>query len=193
MKRKLAWLISRVFEPVWEVPLLVWLTVDYSVQAGSRARILEYLFFIDIVLPGIFLFSLMKTDRVSDWDFTNRKEREKAYFFIVGCHFIGILMAFFLGFDLLWKMLSVLWLITFVFMLINLYWKISVHAGVNALLMIFLNSLFGWKMFAWMSMILILVLWARVKTRKHTVTQVMVGAALSMAIAELGFRFMGII
>lgn len=190
--KRIAWWISRIFEPIWEVPVIVWMAVWYAVEPVLQVRILLILFLFDVILPGIFLATSLRKGK-ADWDFTNRKERQGAYKFVTACHLFSIILMFVLGQVLLAKLLLVLWSITVVFMFINNYWKISVHAGVNALMMVFLNSLWGWKMFGWMTVILVLVLWSRVKIRKHTVTQVMIGAALSMAMAQLGMRLLDIL
>lgn len=191
--KRIAWIISRIFEPIWEVPLLMGMSVWYTTAPALHLKLLSLLLVTNVVIPGIFLAYLLMGKKVADWDFTNRHEREKAYVFTVFFHLIGVVLMVFLQQYLLAKMLLVLWVITLIFMIINRYWKISVHAGVNALMMVFLNSLFGWRMFGWMSVMLVLVLWSRVKIRKHTVTQVMIGAALSMALAELGLRLLDII
>ena len=191
--KRIAWIISRIFEPIWEAPLLVGMSVWYTTAPEMHFKLMSLLLITDVIIPGVFLAYLLVGKKVSDWDFTNRHERKKAYLFVVIFHLIGIVSVALLKQYLLAELLLVLWVITVAFMLINRYWKISVHAGVNALLMVFLNSLFGWKVFGWMSVVLILVLWSRVKIRKHTVTQVMIGAALAMALAELGLRLLDII
>lgn len=191
--KRIAWIISRIFEPIWEVPLLIGMSVWYASEPVEHIKLLSILLFVDVVIPGGFLTYLLIRKKVADWDFTNRHERKKAYVFTVFFHLLGVLIMFLLKQYLLCKLLLVLWFITLTFMLINRYWKISVHAGVNALLMVFLNSLFGWKVFGWMSVVLILVLWSRVKIRKHTVSQVMIGAALAMAMTEFGLRLLEVI
>ena len=191
--KRIAWIISRIFEPLWEIPLIIGMAVWYASEPMMHIKLLLILLFTDVVAPGIFLAYLLIGKKVADWDFTNRLERKKAYIFTVIFHLLGVGSMFYLGEVLLGQILLILWIITFTFMLINQYWKISVHAGVNALLMVFLNSLFGWKIFGWMSALLILVLWSRVKIKKHTVTQVMIGAALAMAMAQLGLRLVGVI
>ena len=191
--KRIAWWISRIFEPVWEVPLIVGMAVWYTVQPSLHIQMLTIIFLFDVILPGIFLATSMKKGKMTDWDVTNRKEREGAYLFTTVSHLVSVIIMFFIGQVLLGKMLLVLWTIIASFMIINHYWKISVHAGVNALLVVFMNSLYGWKIFGWMSVILILVLWSRVKIRKHTTTQVMIGAALAMAMMEFGLRLLDII
>ncbi len=191
--KRIAWWISRIFEPVWEVPLIVGMAVWYTVQPSLHIQMLAIIFLFDVILPGIFLATSMKKGKMTDWDVTNRKEREGAYLFTTVSHLVSVIIMFFIGQVLLGKMLLVLWTIIASFMIINHYWKISVHAGVNALLVVFMNSLYGWKIFGWMSVILILVLWSRVKIRKHTTTQVMIGAALAMAMMEFGLRLLDII
>lgn len=191
--KRVAWIISRLFEPVWEVPLIVGMAIWYATVPALHLKLLSILVVTDVIFPGLFLIYLLVKKKVADWDFTNRHERETAYLFTVIFHFLGVVTMVVFKQYLLAKILLILWVITVVFMVINHYWKISVHAGVNALLMVLLNSLFGWKVFGWMSVILILVLWSRVKIRKHTTTQVMIGAALAMALAEFGLRLLDII
>jgi membrane-associated phospholipid phosphatase len=73
-----------------------------------------------------------------------------------------------------------------VFMIINLFWKISLHtafmSGAVAVLII-VHGLAA----AWTIVLLPLVAWARMALKQHTVVQVVVGAVLAAAIVIVVF------
>jgi membrane-associated phospholipid phosphatase len=77
-----------------------------------------------------------------------------------------------------------------IFFLITLVWKISLHAGVNAVLFTAINIFYGWK-YLWLYAILGLVMWARVYQRHHTWAQVVVGALIGGCVIILGIWIAG--
>lgn len=64
---------------------------------------------------------------------------------------------------------------------INLAWKISFHAGVSAGIAIILATAFGPDLLWVLAPIVLLICWARVAVREHTVAQVTVGAPVGGA------------
>ena len=122
-----------------------------------------------------------------------RRQRSGIYILAIGCAIIGcIVLALLEAPDLL--------LATFVsglsavllYMVINLYWKISLHtafitASVTVLIIVYGGAAAG-------AVVLVpLVAWARVALGLHTRAQVAVGALLSLAIVTLVFYLFGII
>lgn len=185
----LAWVISRVFDPVIEIPLLLATVAIYALTNGLRIRFLIFLLFVDALLPALYMFWGLATKRISDWDMTERKERAGVYFFTIFCHLFGVILAFFLGKILLAKILFIFWSLAVVFALITVVWKISIHAGVNAAVVAFFNHYFGWQNYWWLVVVLLIVLWARVEIKKHTWPQVTAGAILAIGWVELLLLF----
>jgi len=185
----LAWVVSRVFDPVIEIPLLLATVAIYALTNGLRIRFLIFLLIVDALLPALYMFWGLATKRISDWDMTKRKERSGVYFFTIFCHLFGVVLAFFLGKILLAKILFIFWSLAVVFALITIVWKISIHAGVNAAALAFFNHYFGWQNYWWLSLVLVAVLWARVEIKKHTWTQVTAGAVLAIVWVELLLLF----
>lgn len=187
--KRLAWVISRVFDPVIEIPLLIASVIFVAVANGLRFRFLIFLLFTDALLPAVYMLWGLATKRIADWDMTRREERASLYFFTIFCHLFGVVFAYLLGKVLLAKILFIFWSLAVVFALITVVWKISIHAGVNAAALAFFNHYFGWQNYWWLALVLAAVLWARVETKKHTWAQVTAGAVLAVAWVELLLLF----
>lgn len=183
--KKWAWIISRVFDPVFEIPALLAVAVFFALTNGLRFRFLIFLMFVDAFLPAMYMLWGLKTKRISDWDMTKRNERGGVYVFTTFCHLFGVIYAYLLGKVLLAKILFVFWSLAVVFALITLAWKISIHAGVNAAALAFFNHYWGWDRYWWLMIILLAVLWSRVTIKKHTWMQVCVGSILAVGWVEV--------
>ena len=68
-----------------------------------------------------------------------------------------------------------------IFMVINLWWKISLHTAFMAAAAVVLTLVFGVKA-AWVFVLLPLVAWSRLELKLHTPAQVTAGAVLAAAI-----------
>jgi len=191
MKRKLAWAISRVFDPVIEIPILLAGSVYYALSNGLRWRFLVMLLVVDALLPALYMvYGLMK-GKIRDWDITRREERMGLYFFTIFAHLFGVVAAYAVGKTDLFEILLVFWTMAVVFAVVTLFSKISVHAGTNAAVVAFFNHYYGWDRFWWLVLVLIVVLWSRVEIKKHTWAQVLVGATLALVWVSLGLQWFG--
>jgi len=191
MKRKLAWAVSRVFDPVVEIPILLAGSVYYALSNGLRWRFLVMLLVVDALLPALYMvYGLMK-GKIKDWDITKREERMGLYFFTIFAHLFGVVAAYAVGKTDLFEILLVFWTMAVVFAVVTLFWKISVHAGTNAAVVAFFNHYYGWDRFWWLVLVLIVVLWSRVEIKKHTWAQVLVGATLALVWVSLGLQWFG--
>jgi len=179
--------VSRLLDPVWEIPLSLVIAVGFALQEGLRWRFLGLLLFIDAVVPLIFFLTMLYHKQIKDWDIQNRVARLPLYLFTLICHMGGIYLAHELGKDSLARILILFYLIGIAFFLITTRWKISLHAGVNAVLITMLNIFYDWQ-YLWMYMLLALVMWARVYQKHHTWEQVAWGAILGVGGVVLGLR-----
>ena len=123
-------------------------------------------------------YSVMKG--VVDFYFT-RRERRTFFFLIAGGSYL-VAAAFFavLGAHAMLYLVITYAIIDFVIMLINLSWKISVHATIAGP-MTAIAYVFGWQFLA-LHILTLVVIWSRLKLRVHTPAQVLAGAAVSAAI-----------
>lgn len=188
---KIAWVISRLLDPVWEIPAAIMFAVLFAVTEGIRWRFLGLILFIDAVVPFIFFMTMLFHKQIKDWDIQNRAQRIPLYLFTLVCHLGGLYLAHELGRVELVNILLVFYFIAVTFFLITTRWKISLHAGVNAVLIIAINMFYSWNY--WYLLVLIpLVSWARVVEKHHTWKQVTAGAVLAGSVTYLGLLLAGV-
>lgn len=188
--KKFAWIVSRVFDPIVEIPMMLSVAVWWALTNGLRWRFLVFLLVTDALMPAFYLLYGLKKGFISDLDITKREERLGLYVFTTLIHLVGVVYAFSLSKTELGNILLVFWSLAVVFALITYYWKISVHAGVNGAALAFFNHFWGWENYWWLVVVLLLVLWSRVEIKKHSWLQVTVGSGLAIAWVELGLRFL---
>lgn len=177
--------VSRVLDPVWEIPLALLLAVGFAVREGLRWRFVGLLLFIDAVVPMIFFLIMIYHKQIKDWDIQNRVQRIPLYLFTMICHLGGIWLAHELGRNELVSILLVFYAVAVIFFVITLKWKISLHAGVNSVLITTVNILYGWHLW-WLYILLSLVMWARVYQKHHTWAQVVAGAGVGIGVVGIG-------
>lgn len=187
----LAEVVSRGLDPTWEIPAALMLAVGFAVSEGFRWRFLGLLLFIDAIVPMIFFLTMLYHKQIKDWDIQNRVQRLPLYLFTLICHLGGLWLAHELGKTELTSVLLVYYAVAIIFFVITLRWKISLHAGVNAVLITTLNIFYGWR-YWWLYGLVLAVMWARVYQKHHTWTQVIVGAILGGAIVAVGLSLAGL-
>jgi hypothetical protein len=192
MQKMMARILSRVFDPVWEMPLVFLLAIAFAVKEGLRWRFLGLILFIDVIVPTIFFLTMLYNKQLSSWDMRKRQERLPIYIFTLLCQLGGIWLAYELGKVEFVRILFLYYLIGLVFVIITTQYKISLHAGVNAILITSVNVFYGWR-YIGLYLILVAVMWARVYQKHHTWHQVIVGAGLGGGIAILGYYLLGIV
>ena len=184
--------ISRIFDPIIEIPVMFGLTVWYAYVNGHSWLFLSVLLFINAVLPFLFFLHLLRKKEIHDWDIRRRKERIPVYAFALVTQIAGIGMALLTGRTAVANILLIFWILGLLFFLITLYWKVSVHAGVNAALVTFLVMILGEEFF-WLYIILLPVGWARISQGNHTVSEFTAGATLGALGIWGGFTLFGLV
>ncbi len=90
-------LVSRLLDPVWEIPLAILLAVAFAAAEGLRWRFLGLLLFVDAVVPFIFFLTMLRHKQLVNWDMQRRGERIPIYAFALICHLAGLWLAHELG------------------------------------------------------------------------------------------------
>ena len=145
---------------------------------------------VDAVLPFVFMLIALAKGQISNWDIRNRKERIPLYLFTLFVHGVGILLADWMGKSDLARILLVFWLVAAVFAIVTTRWKISLHTGVNTVLIMFANVIYHWQ-YWWLLGLIPLVAWARVYDKHHTWRQAAVGAVLGGVVTYVGMAYLG--
>ena len=142
------------------------------------------------ILPTVFYLAwCLKTHRVHDWFITERTERLKVL--AVGLSSL-VALNFILGFlespYLLQVFVWIELLVGFILAVITFYWKVSFHTSAITFLATSLILLYGLK-FTGVFILLIPVGWARQKLGKHTWSQLIAGAVITLVVTTLVFKW----
>lgn len=147
---------------------------------------------LQVVPMAIFFRIRLRQGAYSDEDVSIRTQRTELYLSGLVTLVLGLLtVAVFNGPQALAAMLLSAILINIIGFTINMFWKISVHSasiGTIATLATIYVPVFGGVMWA-----LAAVLgWARLRTRNHTLMQVIAGLALAVFCVLVSYRFYGL-
>lgn len=179
--KPLAIAVSRLFDPVWLIPAMLAGAVGWSIVNGLRWRFILVLVLIDGLIPFFYFVHLLRTGEISDWDTTKREQRIKLYGAVLIIHAVGVVFAAALGKIILAKILFGFWCLAAAYTLVTLFWKISLHTGVFATAVAFAAALWG-RNWLILSLILPVIAWSRLRLKKHTLAQIIIGALLGPAI-----------
>ena len=188
----IAKVISRLFDPVIIIPLILTGTVGMAYLNGYRWKFFLFIFFLDAVVPGLFVFWRYLKNKGKDWDIHKREERIPLFMLTVVSHGLGVIVAYLLGRHPLAEILLGLWLLAVVYTGITMFWKISVHAGVNSTLAVMI-TLFVDKDLFFIWIIPMIVAWARVEDKHHTWPQVLMGLLVAPMVLYGSYYLWGIV
>ena len=160
-------IISRIFDPF----LMAFVTLSILLNRGPHY---VQVLLIMTLLPFLLFFIFWKTKLVSNWDISNRAERPKFLWMLIGIEAIAII------FSRQWNVLPFLCALIG-FGIITHKWKISGHMMALGLATGVVIARYGWS---WWPVFLSvpLVGWSRVVTKNHTIAQVIAGTMYSWAI-----------
>lgn len=188
----MARIISRIFDPIVEVPLLISLAVWYAYVNGVGWQLLIVLLFTDALLPFLFFLHLLRKHEIDNWDISKREQRIPVYGFTMLTHLGGVGIAWVAGWTQIAQILFAFWLLGMMFFGLTTFWKVSVHAGVNSALVTFLVLLFN-PSYAWLYTLLIPVGWARIYSKNHSLDEFMMGSILGSLGLWGWFKLVGVL
>lgn len=183
-------LISRIFDPMLVLPLFLFVGLSASAASGYRWQILILLWLWYVVTPGLVLAVLIATKRIkSGWDVSSRTERVPLIWILTTLHGLAVIVVNWVSIQPLAYNLLVFWIMTLVFAIVTTFWKISLHTGMLSALITFVILGFGT---VWLPAYLLLVLvgWARVVGKHHTIAQVAAGSLLPMIALPILMRLL---
>lgn len=146
-----------------------------------------------IVPPAVFFTIGLRQGKYSDEDISNRTQRHGLYVFSMANLLVGVIILVLAGAPAPFlAMLCSAIAMTVVAGIINIFWKISVHAAsvasFAALVTLYLPSL---AVLAWAGAAAIG--WARVRTRNHSPLQVLAGAGVAVVVVVVVFAAFGLL
>lgn len=149
-----------------------------------------------IILPILYIslplgtfFILKKLGKISDYEFTKRKERP-LYFSLLSVFFfiLFILCLLLVKNEYITNISFVLFVISTLLTIVSMYWKMSGHMIYSTSLFFSLIYLFPDIKILWLLFLFTpFIAWSRVELEKHTLMQVIVGTLVSTIISVLFF------
>ncbi len=184
---RLPLIISRILDPFIFILVIIFLgTINLS-QTPFVINLVPAIATLGIFM-GYFFYTL-KTGLSSNYDVTNRNERQRLG--IVGVILVLILIIYY------WVSREVklaqfilsLEILGIVFSIITTKWKISFHAGIQGYVVavtVFFYGNVGYLLI----LNIILIIWARVKGKYHTLYQAITGGIVGLVLGEIFLRIL---
>jgi membrane-associated phospholipid phosphatase len=182
-KTKIARIISEMFNGFMTMILTPTIAIFISPIQTIQEIILFSLYLLSSILP---YFVLKKLGKVTDYEFTDRKERPP-YFTTITVLF-GIIFLFVLTLDveILTKVSMNLFVVTGVLTAVTFFWKMSGHMTFSTTLFATLLYLFpNTPALMFLFLLTPLIAWSRIALNKHTLTQVVIGTLIPLSISIL--------
>lgn len=141
------------------------------------------------LLPMGVIYYMFRKGLLKDMYAYERQTRFKPFMGAILCYFLGLIALIAASAPLLVSVLMAGYMVnTIIMMLITLRWKISIHASGIAGPATFLVYAFGIQ-FWWVLLLILPVGWARLKLKAHTLSQVVMGFLLTVALTYLQLFF----
>ncbi|NTV62340.1 MAG: phosphatase PAP2 family protein [Oscillochloris sp.] len=186
--------ISQIFHPVILSIVSIFIVGIMGVEPVSRGLGWAVVCTLIQVLPPTIFFGIrLRQGAYVDEDISERSQRNEIYLFGMITVLLGVVLLSLLGAPRpLVALLTSAALINALCWIINLFWKISVHAagiGSCATIVALYSEPLG--LLLWVGALSLG--WARVRTRNHTLMQVVAGLALSCACVVGAYMVFGLL
>lgn len=192
-KKRLAVLISVIaYAPIISIPVFALINYHYlnlydfliiTTICGIFAGVLP-------ILLVLFFLKRKSNGKEIDMDIPERTDRNYPLILVILSYIMGTIILYVLNAPAITTVLMFCYFSnTLILFFINLYWKISIHAlGVAgpSIALIYVFGPFG----IIFSPIIPLVMWSRLYLKKHTVSQVIMGAMLGLVFTSLQITYL---
>jgi membrane-associated phospholipid phosphatase len=133
------------------------------------------------LLPVFFIFILFRLGRVSNLNLEVKEQRTLPLLFVIGAACIGLGIFYVIGAprEIIWAGIAYI-ANGVIFGAITQVWKISFHTGVFTGCVTVLVLILHDARFAWLFLLVPLIAWARVRRKRHTLVQTVVGALIAL-------------
>jgi membrane-associated phospholipid phosphatase len=187
-KKRIARLISNITQPpVVSIPTFA--IINYVLLGFNNSMVITIICWIFGAFLPITTSLILIRKMHTDIDITDRTKRTLPLFFAVCSYLIGFLVLLSMGAPALTTTLMLIYSTnTLIILFINLSWKISIHTMGVAGPTVALTYLFGISGLLF-GLIIPLVMWSRVRLKKHTISQVLAGGIAGIILTYVQLYF----
>ncbi len=173
-EKRSARLISNITQPpIVSIPTFA--IINYVLLGFNNSVVITIICWIFGAFLPITTSLILIKKMHTDIDITDRTKRTLPLFFAVCSYLIGFFVLLSMGAPALTTTLMLIYSSnTLIILFINLSWKISIHTMGVAGPTVALTYLFGFPGLLF-GLLIPLVMWSRVKLKKHTISQVLAG------------------
>lgn len=190
----LSFFVSAIFSPY--IVAVVFIALVVYVFSSDIRQFLPWMaiaLVFDLVIPGCYVLWLMEKEHIRDIHLPDHEQRKIPFLITAVSSIIGALALVFIHAAKPVVVMGVVYAVNAsVVALLTLYWKVSIHAVMLSSIVTIAVVLFGVQ-YAWLYLILVLICWARVYRRRHSVRQVVGGALISFIFTSIVFWLFGYI
>ena len=188
----LARAVSLIFQPIFVIGLfLAYMVLHYS--PDFRTGLLRLLITVTLVgiVPIAYTIIAARLKWIKNVWLEKRQDRIGPFLVAAFCMIINLMIFYKFGVEReVLVFLMALILVMTLTLIITLFWKISVHATVITMTVVTVNILSD-NRYWYLYFLILLVMWARVYKKNHTIAQVLVGSILNGLIVYLTFVIFG--
>lgn len=133
------------------------------------------------LLPILFILFLFRLGRVSNLNLEVKEQRTLPLLFAIGAACIGLGIFYVIGTprEIIWAGIAYI-ANGVIFGAITQFWKISFHTGVYTGCITVLVLILHDARFGWLFLLVPLIAWARVRRKRHTLIQTIVGVLIAL-------------
>ncbi len=181
-KEKIAYIISRIFEPLLWLGLLGVAVISSPAMDGhSRTMWSAELLVFLVGLPLLTLWLAFRKGKITDIDFTKKEERTPYLLAAIFYWALGMILTWGLGGPkVIIKILFVAVILGIMMLVINFRYKVSGHALGYTIAVLLMNEFYNWQ-YWWLIILMPVVWWSRQAQKKHTWGQLVLGTILAVA------------
>jgi len=186
IKSRLALSLSILFSPFIVPTAAILLLVRVYAQTWGQFALWTCISVLFVnVLPFLYTYTSVKLGKLTDIHVVIREQRKLPFLFALLSALVGIFILHLLGAAKGLIQLGICYIANvIVFLIISLFWKISLHCGVLAGCVTALAYIVTPKM-ALLFLLIPLVAWARIQRKRHTLIQTLAGAIIAVIITKL--------
>lgn len=183
IKNKTARVISTLFiPPFFSLIVFIYLPAIFIHSASVKSLAIFNGIAFSVIFPMTLFFVFRKKKLIADDDAKIKEQRLIPFLWGIGFYLVGLVFFLLLNVP---AIITYLWIsniiITSCIIIVNLFWKISVHAAGVGTFLGLMFFLFGYHSL-FLIILVLLVCWSRIYLKCHNIFQVSAGALLGFSV-----------
>jgi len=188
---KIAKLVSIILGPhTWSILLFIIVVLNTGLTNEQLAVVLPSVLLLQVAIPVSYLLFAPRLGWIKKWDMESKKERWPFLLLILVTYLISLLIIYVYGNILLFHLSIIIIFLIITLFIITFKWKVSLHTSLNTMAALSINFLFDWNL-PLLYLTIPVIFWARLRLKKHTVSQLIMGIVVTTMVLLGGLALFG--